>query len=165
MSEDLNSQMIEYIKDAHAMEASVSRLLDSMISATSDQEIRELLVQHKDETERHKQLLTERLRAHGVEPSTVKDVAAQAGAFVKGVADRARGDHPGKNARDAFTIEHLEIAAYELLERFAKRAGDEQTAHVARSNRKDEEAMAKKIDKNWDKFVELTIREEELVAS
>jgi ferritin-like metal-binding protein YciE len=58
-------------------------------------------------------------------------------------------------------IEQLEIANYELLERFAKAAGDDETAEVAKQNRRDEEAMAKKIAKNWDKFVDLTLRERE----
>jgi len=57
--------------------------------------------------------------------------------------------------------EHLEIAAYEMLERIAKRAGDDATAEVARRNCADERAMADKIEHNWDKFVEPTLEEEE----
>ena len=44
------------------------------------------------------------------------------------------------------------------MERLANKAGDERTAEVARQNRADEEAMARKIDSNWDRFLELTLK-------
>jgi len=59
-----------------------------------------------------------------------------------------------KNARDGFVTEHVEIAAYELPERFAQRAGDAATARIAREIRRDEEEMAR-----WDKFIDLTMQE------
>src|SRR5215208_7114040 len=49
------------------------------------------------------------------------------------------------------TEEHMEIAAYQLLERLADRAGDTETAEVARRNRADEEEMARRIDASWDR--------------
>ncbi len=165
MAHDLNTQLVEHLKDAHAMETSSSRMLDSMIRTTEDAEIREILEHHRDETARHKRLLAERLQAYGEDTSTIKDVAAQAGAFIKGLTDQRRSEKPGRNARDGYVVEHLEIATYELLERFAKAAEDAETADVAKRNRADEEAMAKKIEKNWDKFVDQTIREEGLVPA
>ena len=55
--------------------------------------------------------------------------------------------------------EHLEIAAYQLLERLAEKAGDTETAEVARQNRSDEEEMASRIDQSWDRTLELTLEE------
>ncbi len=157
--EKLREKLVDYIEDAHAMEQSVSRSLDSMISTTDDPEIRSMLEHHKEETTRHEQLLRERLDALGAGTSTRKETQTVAGALLKGIGDVARTDKPGKNARDAYVTEHMEVAAYQLLERLAVRAGDQETAEVARRNCADDEAMAQKIDANWDKFLDLTLEE------
>ncbi len=161
MAQDkLREKLIDYIEDTHAMERSVLRMLDSMISTTDDPEIVEVLQNHKAETEQHERRLRERLEALGRDTSARKEAESIAGALAKGVADRLRGDKAGKNARDGYVTEHMEIASYELLERLANRASDPWTAEVARTNRADEEEMARKIAANWDKFVELTLYEE-----
>jgi ferritin-like metal-binding protein YciE len=157
--DELREKLVDYIEDAHAMEQSVSRSLDSMISTTDDPEIRSMLEHHKEETERHERLLRERLDVLGAGTSTRKEAQTVAGALLKGIGDVARTDKPGKNARDAYVTEHMEIAAYRLLERLAVRAGDQETAEVARRNCADDEAMAQKIDSNWDKFLDLTLKE------
>jgi ferritin-like metal-binding protein YciE len=160
MADDkLREKLVDYIEDAHAMEQSVSRSLDSMISTTDDPEIRSMLEHHKEETERHERLLRERLDALGAGTSTRKEAQTVAGALLKGIGEVARTDKPGKNARDAYVTEHMEIAAYQLLERLADRAGDQETAEVARRNCADDEAMAQKVDSNWDKFLDLTLEE------
>ena len=146
------------------MEQNVLQMLDSMIAATNDAEIVEELEHHRLETERHEQLLRDRLQAHGRDASLRKETQTIGAALVKGVADQVRGDKAGKNARDAYVTEHMEIAAYQLLERYAQRAGDDDTAEVARQIRRDEEAMAEKIAARWDKFVDLTLAEEGITA-
>jgi ferritin-like metal-binding protein YciE len=157
---NLQQKLVDYVEDAHAMEQNVLQMLDSMIATTRDDDIVEELEHHKMETERHEQLLRERLQALGRDASLRKEAQSIVGALVKGVADQVRGDKAGKNARDGFITEHMEIASYELLERLAQRAGDDETAEIARRNRADEEAMAQKIASNWDKFVDLTLAEE-----
>jgi ferritin-like metal-binding protein YciE len=91
-------------------------------------------------------------------------MAAKAGAAMKGVLDMGRGEKAGKNARDGYATEHMEIAAYQLLERVATIAGDEQTATVARQNRAEEEAMARFIDVHWDDVARQSLREEGVLS-
>jgi ferritin-like metal-binding protein YciE len=153
----LQRKLVDYVQDAHAMEQTVSTMLDSMIATTDDPEITEMLKQHKRQTQEHERRLRERLDAMGAGTSATRSVGGLGAALFKGVGDVARTDKPAKNARDGFMTEHMEIAAYELLERLAKKAGDEQTAEVARLNRADEQAMAKKIQSNWDKVLDLTL--------
>src|SRR5829696_3478974 len=143
MADDrLEQKLVDYVEDAHAMERNVSTMLDSMISSTDEPKIKKLLEDHRRQTEEHERRLRERLDALGAGTSTIKEVGGLGAALFKGVGDMARTDKHAKNARDGFMTEHMEIASYELLERLAKKAGDQQTAEVARKNRADEQAMA-----------------------
>jgi ferritin-like metal-binding protein YciE len=162
----LRAKLVEYVQNAHAMEQNVLLMLDSIILTTKDAELAAMFEEHKVETRRHERRLNERLRALGGPSltSTVKDLGAIAAAQVKGIADLWRTDKAVRNARDAFVTEHMEIAAYEVLERLAERAGDAQTVEVARQNRADEEAMAQKINSNWEKFLDLTLKEADIPA-
>jgi ferritin-like metal-binding protein YciE len=160
--ERLRRKLVEYVQNVHAMEQNVLLMLDSMILTTRDPEIVSMLRQHKEETRRQEQRLSERRKVLGGLGlvSIRKDLAAIAAAQAKGVVDLWRADKAVQNARDAFVTEHLEIAAYELLERLAERAGDRETAEVARENRAEEEAMAQRISSNWDRFLDLTLAEQ-----
>jgi ferritin-like metal-binding protein YciE len=156
----LNDQLVKHIDEAIAMEENVKRMLDGMIQTTEDPGVVDLLEQHKVETEQHSQRLRARLDAHGASPSMAREATGILGALAKLPVDMVRGEKAGRNARDGYATEHMEIASYQLLERIATRAGDEETAEVARLNRADEEAMARKLDEHWDHFAELSLREE-----
>jgi ferritin-like metal-binding protein YciE len=159
VTQELKNQLVKHIDEALAMEHNVARMLDSMVTTTEDPEIRDELRQHKLETERQIDRMRKRLEAHGESPSTVREAAGVMQALMKSVLDVARTEKAGRNARDAYATEHMEIAAYQLLERVATRAGDEETAEAARESRAEEEAMAKKIDARWDTFAELSLQE------
>ena len=156
----LDDQLVKHIDEAISMEENVKRMLAGIIETTDDPGVIDLLEHHKVETEQHSQRLRGRLKAHDASPSMVREANGILGALAKLPLDMVRGEKAGRNARDAYATEHMEIAAYQLLERIAVRAGDEETAEVARLNRTDEEAMAKKLDERWDHFAELSLREE-----
>ena len=163
-SEALRNQLVQHIDEALAMEQNVLRMLDSMIATTSDPEIADGLRRHRGETEQHAERLRERLEAHGAGPSAVREAGGLLAGVMKGALDVARTDKAGRNARDGFATEHMEIASSELLERVARIAGDEGTAEVARRNRADEERMARELASRWDRFAELVLAERGLGA-
>jgi len=156
----LEEKLVEYIDDAYAMEQNVLRMLDSMIGTTKDPQMKRSLERHKKQTEEQAARLEERLREHDASPSRAKEAGGVMAALMKSVLDVARSDSPGRNARDGFATEHMEIASYQMLERVARKAGDTKTAAVARQNREEEEAMARSIGAKWNKIVELSLEEE-----
>jgi ferritin-like metal-binding protein YciE len=160
VADELQAQLVKHIDEAYAMEQNVLRMLDGMISTTDDLEIKRELQQHSLETQQHSDRMEKRLRAHDASPSVVKEAGGVVGALMKSVLDIARPEKAGRNARDGYATEHMEIASYELLARIADRAGDEETATAAREIIKEEQAMAKKIERNWDRFAELSLQEQ-----
>src|SRR3712207_6218790 len=72
---------------------------------------------------------------------------------------RSQPDTPGKLTAHAFSYEHMELAAYDLLAIVAERAGDGETARVAREIREQEAAMAERLAANFDRAVGASLRE------
>ena len=160
VADQLEGQLIKHIDEAHAMEQNVLRMLDGMIQTTDDPEIVDQLEHHKMETQRHSDLMQQRLEAHGAAPSMVKQAGGILQALAKMPLDIVRGEKAGRNARDGYATEHLEIASYELLKRVAQKAGDQETVQACDQIIADERAMAEKIEQNFDRFAELSLQEE-----
>ena len=158
-SQQLKDQLVKHIDEALAMEQSVLRMLDGMISSTDDEEIKNDLRHHKLETEQHAERLEKRLAAHEASPSTVREATGIMNALMKGVVDMVRSEKAGRNARDGYATEHMEIASYELLARIAERGGDDETATAAREIIIEEQRMADRIAAAWDRFAELSLNE------
>src|SRR5881398_816605 len=150
--DQLKAQLIKHIDEAHAMEQNVLRMLDGMISTTDDPELLDALEHHKLQTQSHADRMQARLEAHDATPSGMRQVGGIVAALAKMPLDMVRGEKAGRNARDGFATEHMEIASYELLRRIAQKAGDENTASVAGEIIAEEKAMADLIAANWDKF-------------
>jgi ferritin-like metal-binding protein YciE len=157
---DLQAQLVKHIDEAHALEQSVLRMLDGMIQTTDDLEILDRLEQHKLETREHATTMRRRLEHHGAEPSVVRQAAGMLEALMKMPLDLVRGEKAGRNARDGYATEHLEIASYQLLRRVAERAGDEETAVACQEIIEQERAMAQFLEDNWDRFAEQSLREQ-----
>jgi ferritin-like metal-binding protein YciE len=87
MADDkLKEKLADYVEDAHAMEQNDLKMIDSMISTTDDPQMKEMLEDHKRETEEHERRLRARLDALGRGTSARK----QAQAMRQGVTRLAR---------------------------------------------------------------------------
>ncbi|MDQ6691473.1 MAG: ferritin-like domain-containing protein [Candidatus Dormibacteraeota bacterium] len=157
VDERLGNKLIDYLQDALAMEHTVLRQLDVSILTSRDADLLVELKRHRAQTQTHARRIRERLESFGATVSLRRQMESVVTALMKGGVDMMRGDKPSQNLRDGFVTEHLEIAAYETLERLALRAGDAKTASVARRNRADEVAMARKLGARWDRALELTL--------
>ena len=155
-AEDVGADLVKHLRDAHALEAQAMQLLES---GTDFNELAELFGEHLEQTREHQRLIEERLAAHGSGPSRFQSTAMRAGAVNLGTFFKAQPDTPPKLAGFAYAFEALEIGAYELLERVARRAGDEETAAVAKRIRAEEQTAAERVAGTWDAAAELALAE------
>jgi ferritin-like metal-binding protein YciE len=159
MTNDMQDQLTKYLTDAHAIEVQALQQLKAAPGIAGQPELAQALRDHEAETEVHERLVREQLEARDAQPSTLKDVLGRAGAFGFLLFARVQPDTPGKLTAHAFSYEHLELAAYELLAGFADRAGDVETAAAARRIREDERNMADRLAELFDQVVDASLAE------
>ena len=159
MADDIHEQLIKHLTDVHSIEEQALTQMRRAPKIAGDPELAAAFERHLVETERHEQLVRGRLEAHGAEPSRVKDLAGKAGGIGMVMFARFNADTPGKLVNHAFSYEHMELAAYELLARVAERAGDAETVQVAREIAAEEREMASRLEANFDRAVAASLRD------
>src|SRR5215217_201539 len=159
MPETLEEQLMKHLTDAHSIEVQALQQLLVAPRMARDPKLARAFRQHIAETEEQERRVRERLEAHGADPSKLKDVAGRVGGIGMVLFARAQPDTPGKLVAHAYSYEHMELAAYELLSIVAERAGDAETAAVARSIRDQEAAMGERLAAGFDRAVDASLRE------
>jgi ferritin-like metal-binding protein YciE len=155
---DTETQLVKYLTDVHSIE---EQALVQMRHAPRLVEgpLADAFRLHLQETESQERRVRERLEAHGAAPSSAKDLAGKAGGIGMVLFARLQPDTPGKLVAHAFSYEHMEVAAYELLARVARGAGDAETAAMAEAIAAEERAMADRLADRFDQAVEDSLRE------
>jgi ferritin-like metal-binding protein YciE len=151
-------KLADYIEDALALEESVVDQLDSMIgSVEKSPALMEMLQRHRQTSRLQVDRLKSRLERLGRGTPVRKRIEGLALTLIKNVSDVLRTDAPGKVGRDAYLLAHTQVAAYELLSRTAKAAGDDETAQLARTHLDEDRKCADEISAKWDDFFQLTL--------
>ena len=158
---DLHEQLTKHLTDVHAIEEQALQQMSVAPRMAGDAQLARAFREHLDETREQERRVRERLTARGADPSRMKDLAGRAGGVGMVVFARAQPDTPGKLVAHAYSYEHMEMAAYELLALVAERAGDAETVTMARSIREQEAAMADRLEHGFDHAVEASLRDVE----
>jgi ferritin-like metal-binding protein YciE len=158
-SEDIGKDLVKYLRDAHALEAQALQLLETGPRIAELEPLSEVFAEHLEETREHQRLVDARLAAHDAGPSRFHAGAMRAQALNLGGFFKAQPDTPAKLAGFAYAFEALEIGAYELLMRVARRAGDEETAAVAERIAGEERTAAERVAATWDAAAERALQE------
>jgi ferritin-like metal-binding protein YciE len=160
-SRSLEEQLTKYLTDAHSIEVQALEQMRQAPKIAGDPELGRMFEDHLEETKEHERLVREELEQRDEKPSVVKDVAGRVGGWGMVLFAKLNPDTPGKLAMHAYSYEHMELAAYELLRRFAERAGDERLRALAVRIGADERAMADRIGERWDRAVDASLREKD----
>jgi ferritin-like metal-binding protein YciE len=160
------SKLVQYLNEAYGKEKELETALVAHIGMTTRDVYRKRLREHLTETKRHARELERRVKQLGGAPQTVPiegfDPLAKGAAAAVGLAGRAAAAAQGplhairgtgeqekmlKNAKSEYADEHEEIATYTAIETLAEAVGDIDTAKLARAIRREEERMARFLER------------------
>jgi ferritin-like metal-binding protein YciE len=161
-----DGKLVQYLNEAYGKEKELETALAAHIEMTTRAPYKKRLREHLTQTKRHARQLEKRVKQLGGTPQTVPiegldPVAKGAGAAVA-LAGRAAAAAQGplhairgtgeqekmlKNAKSEYADEHEEIATYTAIETLAEALADAETAKLARTIRREEESMAKFLER------------------
>jgi ferritin-like metal-binding protein YciE len=154
---DLNARdakLVQYLNEALAKEKELETALTMHIGMTTRAPYKKRLQEHVRETKGHARGLERRIKQLGgtaAVATAVTTVASRALAAAKGPLHTIRGggeqEKMLKNAKTEYSEEHEEIATYTAIETLAEAVGDSETAKLARGIRREEERMARFLER------------------
>jgi ferritin-like metal-binding protein YciE len=150
MSRTLQEQLNHFLSDMYSVEQQALAQLVSAPDLAGDPSIASDFRVHHTETEQQAALIGERLEAHGETPSSIKDAIMKLGGKGFLLFARLLPETPGRLVAHSYSYEAMEWAGYEMLILFAEKAGDAQTAAVARIISDQERAMMERLELGFD---------------
>jgi ferritin-like metal-binding protein YciE len=148
--DDLRDQVRTYLADAHALEEQAIALHHRAGRQAGGAALDAAYAERLATARQHASALAARLDELGGGPSSAKDAALRLGALNWSGFFRGNPDTPGKLAAFTFAFCHLLVGGYEQLAIVAERAGDADTARLARRHAEDERTGAKRIEACFD---------------
>jgi ferritin-like metal-binding protein YciE len=149
--ETLRTIFVTGLKNAHAMEAQATELLERQIDRLDDYpELKTRLQDHLNETHRQQERIDRILGGLGESASTLKDTAMSLFGNMAAAAHMPASDEVLKNSFASFAFENYETAAYKSLIAMAESAGASDAVAPLKQSCAEEEAMASWLDGQLD---------------
>jgi ferritin-like metal-binding protein YciE len=158
--------LLSHLRDVHGLEMQSLQLLRiGLEEVCEDDELENMYREHLEQTEDQERLVTERIEALDAKPSAVKDLHMSAA--TSGMRELMTGppDAQTKLAMNVYCVEHLEVAAYEVLARLARHCGDDDAAQEAEKILEQERAAAQALENSFERTAQLLIESEGSYAS
>lgn len=150
MSSQPQDQLVHFLSDMYSVEQQALAQLVTAPDMAGDPKLAADFREHHAETERQADLVQQRLEAHNGSPSRLKDAVMKLGGKGFLLFARALPETPGRLVNHAYSYEAMEWAGYEMLIRFAERAGDAETVEAAKAIRAQERAMMERLERGFD---------------
>jgi ferritin-like metal-binding protein YciE len=173
-----DTKVIQYLNEAYGKEKELEAALQAHIAMTTRRPYKKRLQEHLKETKGHARGLQRRIKQLGGKAETVPGApgpVADAAGAVTGAASKAVAAAKGpmhvlrgtgeqekmlKNAKTEYSEEHEEIATYTAIETLAEGLGDKETAKLARGIRREEERMARFLERQIPTLTKAVMQEE-----
>ena len=175
-----DTKLIQYLNEAYGKEKELETALQAHIAMTTKAPYKKRLKEHLQETKGHAREVQRRIKQLGGKAeagpiSTGPDVITEAATGLTSVAGKAVAAAQGplhamrgtgeaekmlKNARTEYHNEFEEIGFYASIQSLAETVGDKDTAKLARGIKREEERMAKFLEKQIEQLAKAVAREE-----
>src|SRR3954465_3717295 len=129
----IEEQLTAYLADVHSIEVQALTQMKAAPKLAGEGRLAAAFNAPPHETPAHEPRGRAAPERRGADTSTLKDLAGRVGGWAMVAFARLNPDTPGKLTAHAFSYEHMELAAYELLRRVAERAGDQAVVELART--------------------------------
>lgn len=143
MATEMKENLLDWLRDAHAMEEQAEKMLTSTAERLQNYpELRARIEQHIEETRQQSLQVRACIERLGGDTSAIKDITARMVAMAQGMSGVFVSDEVVKASLASYAFEHMEIASYKALIAAADLCGDTETKRVCELILVEEEAMA-----------------------
>ena len=141
--ETVEKHLLEWLRDAHAMEQQAEQMLKSQASRIENYpQIRQRIEQHLDETRSQSKRVESCIERYDKSTSFTKDATGKMAAMAQAIGGVFSSDEIVKGCIASYAFEHMEIASYKALIATAEKVGDSETKRICEEILAEEEAMA-----------------------